>query len=431
MSVSRTGIANDSKKLRWYRLDNAAKVFPAVLSTRITTVFRISVSLNKVIMVANLQRAVENIMPRFPYYNVHLKRGLFWYYFETNPNTPKIHPENKFPCSKISLRSGIFPFRIKAYRNRIAVEFSHMLTDGTGALIFIKALAAEYLTLSGIVLSDWGDLYKKDQIPDEKEYEYAYRSNYRKNVPSPPKIDKAFHIPFDLEKKGIYRIITGIVSSDKIIGIAKGFNVSLSVFLTALLLESIYRLFLDLPASDQKKAIRVLLAVNLRKLYPSITMRNFTLFVTPGIEPRLGEYTFEEILTHTHHYIRMEVNNKLITKQISRNVAGELHPVGRIVPRIIKDVFFSTVYNTLGEYLTTCSLSNIGRVALPDDMMDHVERFDFLPAPSSVAKKHCSVISYKEGMNISFGRMIKETRLEYYFFSKLVELGVPVKIEIN
>ncbi len=424
-------INDETKNVRWYRLDNAAKVFPSVLSTRITTVYRISLSLKRTVRISYLQRALENIIHRFPYYNVHLRRGLFWYYFETNHSVPRVFPETRYPCSKISLKAGVFPFRVKAYRNRIAVEFSHMLTDGSGAVIFLKALTAEYLSLSGLKIDDWGEVFRKGQSPHEAEFEYAFRNNYRKNIPAPPKLNKAFHIPFGLEKKGIYRITTGIVSCDRIIKRSKDFGVSITEFLTAVLMESIYKLFLSLPAQQRKRVIRVLLAVNLRKLYPSITMRNFSLFVTPEIDPRLGDYSFEEILNGVHHYIRMEVNDKLIARQLSRNVGGELHPLARIIPRVFKDLFFSAVYNTLGEFLATCSLSNIGRIDLPDQLANEVERFDFIPAPSTVAKKHCSIISYQNRMHISFGRMIKETNLERYFFSRLVELGIPVKIETN
>ena len=415
----------------WYRLDNAAKVFPSVLSTRITTVFRLSLTLKKPVRVKYLQQALGNIIARFPYYNVMLKRGLFWYYFETNQGIPSIYPESRYPCSKITMTKKVFPFRVKAYGSRIAVEFSHILTDGSGALIFLNTLAAEYLELTGLTISDRGNLFHKDQKPDNGEFEYAFRNNYKKGIPGPPKLDKAFHIPFKLEQKGVYHVLTGIVNCSKIINRAKDFEVSISEFLTSILIESIYKVYKNLPHKQQASAIRVLLAVNLRKIYPSVTMRNFTLFITPEIDPRLGNYSFEEILKGVHHFVQMEVNNKLINRQLSRNVGGELHPVGRVIPRIVKDLFFSTVYNTLGEFLATCSLSNIGQVVLPDEMAAMVERYDFIPAPSPVAKKHCSVISYNNRMHICFGRVIKETQLERHFFTRLVELGIPVKVETN
>jgi len=431
MSVEEINDNKGTQGYQWFRLDNAAKVFPAVLSRRVTTVFRISVTLKEPVNVTVLQTALENIIPRFPYYRVHLRRGLFWYYFETNPAIPEVQMENPYPCSRINLTKHVFPFRVIAYGTRIALEVSHMLTDGTGVLIFLKALTGEYLDLKGIPIDDWGDIFRKDDIPKVEEFEYAYRKHYRKKIPGPPKLRKAFHIPFKLEKHGIYRIITGIVSSNEIIRKAKEYNVSISVFLAGLLIESIYSMYKELPVSKQQRVIRLLLAVNMRKIYASETMRNFTLMVTPEIDPRLGDYTFEEILEGVHHYMGMEVNEKLLSRQLSRNVGGEVHIIGRVIPRILKDVFFAAVYKTLGEFLTTLSLSNIGRVTLPDCMTRQVDQFEFIQVPSPIAKKHCSVISFEESMYISFGRVIEETKVERFFFSRLIEMGIPVKIETN
>ena len=416
---------------QWFRLDNAATVFPAILSTRHTTVFRISAGLKEPVNVMVLQKTLENIIPRFPYYRVHLRRGLFWYYFETNPGVPRVEMEDPCPCSRIILTKNVFPFRVKAYKGRIALEFSHMLTDGAGAVIFLKAIIGEYLSLRGVEIDDWGDIFRKEEVPRDGEYEYAYRKHYRKNIPGPPRLTKAFHFPFELENKGVYRVITGIVSSKEIIKKAKEYDVSISVFLTGLLMQAVYLMRKELPAAQQKRVIRLLLAVNMRKIFPSETMRNFTLMVTPEIDPSLGEYSFEEILEGIEHYLGMEVNAKHLSRQLSRNVGSEVHLVGRVIPRILKDVFFLVVYRVLGEFLTTMSISNMGRVILPESIAAHVDRFEFIPVPSPISKKHCSIISYQDRMYISFGRVIKETQVEKYFFTKLIEMGIPVKVETN
>ena len=42
--------------------------------------------------------------------------------------------------------------------------------------------------------------------------------------------------------------------------------------------------------------VRIALPVNLRRFFPSKTLRNFISMVYPSIDPRLGNYTFEEIV---------------------------------------------------------------------------------------------------------------------------------------
>src|SRR5271157_5734273 len=132
----------------WYRLDNAGKLYPSITTSYLTTVFRLSVSLKEPVKIGRLAQALENTIGRFPYYRVYLHKGFFWYYLEHTKDIPKIYPDTRYPCPKMPVkRKGSFLFRVKVYKTRIAVEYFHALTDGTGALNFIKALAAEYINL--------------------------------------------------------------------------------------------------------------------------------------------------------------------------------------------------------------------------------------------------------------------------------------------
>ena len=41
------------------------------------------------------------------------------------------------------------------------------------------------------------------------------------------------------------------------------------------------------------------------------------------------------------------------------------------------------------------------------------------------------IISYKDQLIVSFGRTVKEATIEKFFYRKLVELGIKVKVESN
>jgi hypothetical protein len=66
----------------WYRLDNIGKLYPGIISPRITSLFRIQVLLKTPVHVSCLASALEKVIARFPYYRVQLKAGFFWYYFK-------------------------------------------------------------------------------------------------------------------------------------------------------------------------------------------------------------------------------------------------------------------------------------------------------------------------------------------------------------
>ena len=426
---------DDSKTIEWMRLDNAATIFALVYSKRITTVFRLSAVIDHPVKVSILQQALEHIIDRFPYYRVHLRRGLFWHYLEKNTALPKIEPEQRDPCQKIEFTQGNnFPFRVMAYKNRVSVEFSHILTDGTGALTFLKSLLAEYFTLLGVEIEDWGDIPRPDEQPDFEEYEDAFKHYYRKEIPFRPLVEKAFHLPERLDKKGSFHIITGITEVKEVLDKARSLKVSITEFLVSVYINVLQEILHSYPPKKKRRLaspIRIMVPVNLRRIYKTKTMRNFSLYVIPGIDPRLGHYTFEEILNKVHHYMRSEVDDKFINQQIARNVRGELNPFVRFTPLVIKKLFGKAIYYNMGEKLYSGVLTNLGQVKLPKELENHIESFYFLPAPSPFTKNACAIVSYKDKLVISFGRVIKSQEVERKFFTSLVRMGIKVKVESN
>ena len=129
----------------WLKLDNAAKLYPAVKTKNWSNVFRLSITLREKIDAEILQSALDTTVKRFPSISMKLCKGFFWYYLEST-KAPHIIPEKPYPCSKMTPRDlRKCAFRVLYYENRIAVEFFHSLTDGNGGLIFLKTLAAEYI----------------------------------------------------------------------------------------------------------------------------------------------------------------------------------------------------------------------------------------------------------------------------------------------
>ncbi|MBY8993123.1 MAG: hypothetical protein KGD59_01135 [Candidatus Heimdallarchaeota archaeon] len=427
---------NDQLKLlKWYKLDNAATIYSLINTNKSPGLFSLSCTLKHRININDLQTALTRIMVRFPYFDVCLKKGFFWAYWEKNQNDPKIVAETKYPCQRLPIYSrGVFPFRVKAYFNRIAIEFHHSLTDGTGGLIFLKALVAEYLHIRGITPKDWGDIFRPNQVPEPEEYEYAYKRNYRKKLPFPKAQGAAFRPPLTCERRKKYHVTTGVVSVKEILKVSRENKVTITELLTSAYLDALQSVLYNLPEHQRKrqmKPIRVAVPVNLRNLYHSKTMRNFSFMVAPELNPKLGRYNFKEILHLVHHSLRKEIATKTITQSISRNVKGQIFPLMRIIPLFLKRLLGGLLYENIGERLYSGKLSNIGKVTMPDAFAKEIESFDLLLAQSSIINTGCSVTSFEDKLNITFGRTVKEAEVEKYFFRKLVELGIQVKIETN
>lgn len=425
-----------SNQEEWYHLDNAATLFPGVASARITTLFRIGATLRRPVNASILQTALANIMPRFPYYLVHLKAGVFWYYLMRKEGTPRVIADSRWPCMNIPRRMrGTHLFRVRAFGRRVAVEFSHIITDGTGALTFLRALLFEYFTLSGVRISDPScDIFRKEASPDREEYEDAYSRYFSKSVPSPSPERHAFRLPFPLLPVGVYHTITGIVPVADLAEKAKERGVTVTVFLAAVLAQAFYDLYLDLPVWKKRfrgKSIRIEVPVNLRRLYPTKSMRNFSLFVMPSIDLRLGPYSLDDTMRLFHHFMKVEVDGRFINQQIARNIRGQRNPFVRIVPLAIKNLLFPFLYFAKGEALVSSVLTNLGVVTMPSEVSHLIERFEFVPAPSRWNKTGCAVISYGMHSFITFGSMTGSREVERRFFTMLVKLGIPVRIETN
>jgi NRPS condensation-like uncharacterized protein len=308
-----------------------------------------------------------------------------------------------------------------------------MITDGAGGIAFLRSLLLEYYTLLGVTCSEPHDVVLPSSPIDPEEYEDAYHKFYNPRIPGPSREKKSFQLPFRLLPVGTYEIITGIVPVDKLKAAAKERGVTLTVFLSAVLLDAVQSHYFDLPERLRRpgKIIRIEVPVNLRNLYPSKTMRNFSLYVTPGIDPRLGRYTFDEIVSEVHHFMKVTINERAINQQIARNIRGESHFVVRAIPLFFKNLVIRRIYYSLGESLFSTCLTNLGPVTMPEPVGSHIERFEIVSPPSVTNKTNCGVVSYRESAYITFGRVIEPAEVERYFFTSLVKMGIPVKIETN
>ena len=125
------------KEEKWTRLDNASKFFPAVANNKDTKVFRFSCELYEDVEPKVLQKSLDLTMESFPFYRSILRRGLFWYYFESSDLEPIIELENKPLCAPIYIRNERnLLFHVFYYNKRINLEVFHSLTDGAGAIWF-------------------------------------------------------------------------------------------------------------------------------------------------------------------------------------------------------------------------------------------------------------------------------------------------------
>jgi NRPS condensation-like uncharacterized protein len=186
-----------------------------------------------------------------------------------------------------------------------------------------------------------------------------------------------------------------------------------------------------IPIQRLRKPVKVQIPVNLRRLFGSKTLRNFALYVNPEIDPRLGDYTFEEICKRVHHHMGMEVIPQHMRSRIAANEGSERLFIIKILPLILKNIALRIAFNTVGERKVCLAMSNLGQVRVPEEMEPFVDRFDFILGAPALTAINCGVVSFGDTLNINFTRSIREPELEAHFFRVLQRQGLSALAESN
>lgn len=422
-----------ARSLRWMRLDNAAKIYPAAKRRNWNNFFRISATLTEPIDTGVLASALDVTARRFPSIAVRLRRGVFWYYLEEIPKTPSIQPEKSCPLAHAPFHEvRQCAFRVLVYKNRVAVEFFHALTDGTGALVFVKTLLAEYLSEKyGLSVPAEKGVLGRLEEPSPEELEDSF-ARYAGDVTASRAESTAYHLSGTPERDGYKNLVTMMIPAEKLRACAKEHGVSVTELLCAAMMQAIGELQAEkVPNVRHRKPVKVLIPVNLRNLFPSRSLRNFASYITPEIDPRMGDCSFSELCSLVHHKMGLENNRRTMRAKFAANVASERSPILRVMPLFIKNIAMKAVFDAVGECKSCLCLSNLGRVELPEVMVPYVQRMDFIIGVQARAPHDCGVVTWGDTVYINCIRSIQEPELEYRFYRVLHRLGLPVKVESN
>lgn len=387
----------------WHKLDNAAKVFPAVSKKARSNIFRLSFYLNIEINPTVLNEAVNIVLKRFQVFNIQLKSGIFWNYFSENNKPFYVEKESSISCKyfKFSKNNG-YLFKLYYLDNKISLETFHSLTDGSGALEFLKSITYKYLSLMGYTIDHEGMVL--GEMPfSNKENEDSFNYNYDKNIKKNLKEEKAYHLKGDLFKDNWSLIFNMKVDTKALIDVVKNkYDVTITQYITALIAYSIYEEGIDFKKN--KDPIKMFIPVNLRPYFNSKSVRNFSLYIKTTYESN-KDWTFEEVLKQTKIDFNDQLQKEKLHERLGTLVSLERNKLVKFVPLFIKNIVFKIGYQVLGESINTSSLSNLGIVKLPNDMQRFVTDVDFTNIGKGL---HATAISYNGSTNISLNNTLKD-----------------------
>ena len=411
-----------SMRRDWEKLDNAAKIYPSTQIKSDTHVFRFSCELNEDIEPDILQHALLDTIEIFDLYQVILKRGVFWYYLESSDKIPMVSEEYSTVCGKLyDIDKKTLLLEVTYFHRRINLEMSHILTDGTGGINFIRTLVCKYLSMKlGIDEPALDYNASRTQMKDDSFNRYYSGSKSLKRSRNKPSCQLSG--PKFADNR--LRVITGHMSSKSILDIAHEHGCTMTVYLSSCLVQAIADV---LPVREKKKPVTLCVPVNLRKYFPSESIRNFfaTLYIPYVFSS--GDTAFDGIVSAINEKLKENLTEENLVRILDGLSAAENNFIAKIVPLRIKDFSLRRIYKrNLKNY--TATLSNVGIITMPDVFRNYIHSFNVTIGTS---KMHICVCTYSDKLSISFSTPFRSSEIERRFFSILTNAGVEVEITAN
>lgn len=415
----------DKRDLKWRKLDNSAKIFPLSSSKKYSTVYRISAVMKEEINPKVLEEAVRKGIDKYIFFKVRLKKGFFWYYFEDNPKKIEIEKENDYPCKYIDPNTNNnYLFKITYFEKKINIDIFHSLTDGDTAIQFFKEIVYTYIEMA------YPKEFEKELRVDRKinvDTEDSYLKNYNKNSKNRDSSKKAYALKGSTIPLNAIGVMHEIINLEKLKSVAKEKNVTITQYLTSVLIYTIY----NENYKKSKRPIKICIPVNLKKYFKSKTVNNFFSYITVETDMQNKEMQiFDNILNFVKQKFEEKLQEEEITRTMSANVKLGNNAFIRLIPLFLKRILVKIGYIEIRKYTTT-TFSNIGRIGIISDYTKYIENFLFLIAPETVEKIKCSACSYENKMVFTFTSILNDKSIENGFQRFLKDQGIDVYIEGN
>ncbi len=414
--------------IHWDKLDNTANLFPVIAGEKMTNTYRISCVLNEEIDPEKLQEAVDLVTPKIPGFNLRLRSGVFWYYFEENgKKAPRVEEEHTFPCRLIhQSKNNSYMFRVSYYKNRINLEVFHVLTDGMGGITFLRELTYQYLRLVHPELrEEYGDRLSEETSLNRED---SFKANYKKKASSIYKSKRAFLIKGEKLPYNGFGVIHGYMSITQLKAACKKYNCSINEYLVANFIWATYQEHYRFITKN--RPIRVAVPVNLRPYFDSNTTKNFFVMVSAEFSPERDDYTFADICQLTHESLRAQINKENLEKIFSYNVSNEQLMIARAVPLFLKNVAMRIVY-TRSALANTTTITNIGNISVAPEYEPYIQMFHCFLAFSKGQNMKATITSYKDTLVYTYTSAWVDTGIQKRVFRQIASDGVEVSIETN
>ena len=435
--MKRTGL---TERDAWFELDDNAKFYPLIMTERTQSAFRMVVELKEAVDPVLLMRAADDVLNRFPSFKVRMKRGLFWHYYVRNDAECKVEKDDGIVLKRIKENTNNhYLFRLSYSYKHINFEVFHVLCDGKASLEFIKTLLYRYFELQGKPVTPCDGILPYDAEPNSAEFEDPFKKNAKSaklsdiGVSSYAGKQTALKINGTKPMKAGLGVIRIAIPFDCLHQLSKKYDCSMTVFLSAVLLNAIYNN--RYHGKKLKKALLTFIPINMRPYYKSETLRNFVTFSRAGIRKGDATNEFSDFVKAVKRDLIADSSPQAVEANMNAAVnLQRMYPI-RFMPLFIKEFVIKYGKSVFATSKHTICLSNVGKCDLPSTLAPYVDNLFFVLNPSHNLPVAASANTVGGITNLVFSRCIVETDVEREFVRLLHVLAsknnIPLKIEVS
>lgn len=406
------------EKNNWYKLDNVGKLFSSLKGIKNPYVFRFSATMKDEIDELSLDKALKETLIVYPFFNVTLKQGMFWYYLEESTRPSVVKEENLPITDRIYHSSDDVLYRVNYFNNRINLEVSHIITDGKGTMDFFTTLISNYINIKykeNIKINTHASL--------EDKTEDSFDKYYKKTRIKPAKDKKTYNYKNKMLKNRT-RFLEMHMNVNDILKLAHKYDTTLTGLLIGVLIHSSLQ---EMKLKELNKVIKIEVPVDLRKYYKSKSNKNFFGVTFIDYKPKEKEDSLEMIIKEVNKQLKSSLTKEKLSERMNLMIALEKNIFMRFAPVILKDIVLNFIKQfILGD--ATSSLSNVGIVKFDDIAEKYITEVNIMTSTPSF---QFVVSSYKETLSIGISSVYKTNNIIKNFCRYFASEGIEVTINSN
>ena len=406
------------------RIDNAANIYPASLSKHYASLYRMSVTLTETVDPVVLQHALETVSDRIPTFRCELKSGMFWWHLRRMDKDPEVSPSaplNRFHFSD----NGGFLYKVSADGRRIVLDVFHALADGTGSETFLLTLTGEYLRLKyGLKISYSGLVLDPSDAPDAGEVEDSFKTVFSGRKGSLEQNVPAYHIKGERLPGAGLRDIRAVLSMDAVKAVCRRMECTVTDLLVGMMLDALQKLYRADGDNRKTSVLKVSVPVNLRPLYGSRSVRNFSSYVNLGLDVKSGYLQLDQLVRLVKMQKKTMLRSENLEPKIAANVELEESIAVRMLPLVVKKPIIDLINRHHGDIYVSQTLSNLGEIRLPEQMQPYVTEYDFILGRQRGNSGAFSCVGYNGKLFLHLSRNIFGAEYEQLFLDRAASLGL-------